>query len=312
MSIQVSQVDKPRSLTSPARAGVKDKGEEIEQLRQRLQVSRERMVTAAIAFCEGSISAGQLRAVRELLREQEEQLARLEETHVPALQEDPPPPKPIVPAVAEPQPGVSLDRLPVDAVPPELRDMLTSLEQKLIRLEEDFHQGRVNASQYRAIRRHYLEQRQVAIRLLQANPKSDRWQVVLQEGKTTFLLQLNEAVCRGVAFFDLRTRERIFLHGEIPPTSEEVAPMLETFSRPRQSLTQDRMFSTHADDGSALLLIPGRFTAALVAFSQDPPAWQVRAIREIHRNFEAANKVALERSQYRLLVFPDLTHFFRP
>ena len=51
------------------------------------------------------------------------------------------------------------------------------------RLEQDFQQGRINASQYRAIYRHYMEQREVALRLREKYPDSDRWRVVLEEGK---------------------------------------------------------------------------------------------------------------------------------
>jgi hypothetical protein len=48
-----------------------------------------------------------------------------------------------------------------------------------------------------------------------------------------------------------------------------------------------------------------------VAFSDEPPGWQVRALREVLRNFEAANNVALDRGERKALVFPNLNRFFR-
>jgi len=39
---------------------------EIQATLKRLEMARERLLSAAIAFCDGSISAGQLKAVREL------------------------------------------------------------------------------------------------------------------------------------------------------------------------------------------------------------------------------------------------------
>jgi hypothetical protein len=145
----------------------------------------------------------------------------------------------------------------------------------------------------------------------QTHPDSDRWKVVLEEGKTTFLLQLNEAAVRCVAFYDLRTRKLIFTQGDIPLEADDAISLLGTFGASEFNPKTGRMLATHADDGTALVLIPGRYTAALVSFSQDPPGWQVRALREVHRNFEAANKVALERGERRALVFPNLHRFVR-
>jgi hypothetical protein len=71
------------------------------------------------------------------------------------------------------------------------------------------------------------------------------------------------------------------------------------------------MFATKTDSGETLLLIPGSFTVSLAVFSQDPPAWQVRALREVHRNFEAANRSALQREKHGNLVYPDLSRFVK-
>ena len=307
--------------------------EELPEARARLERARERLLSAAVAFCDGSISEGQLRAVRELLREQETRVTQLEGVVTPPFVQEKseapvaPEPKPEE-AAAAPQVEAAEDRVEVtpaqveaadtgpleekvEDVPPDLDLMLSSLERKLLRLEQDFQQGRINASQYRAIRRHYLEQRQVAIRLRQAYPDSDRWRIVLEEGKTTFLMQLNEAECRSVALYDIDTRKRIFAQGAMPASAEEAMGLLRTFGSPGGGAPADRMFATRTEDGTALLLIPGRYTVALVVFSQDPPAWQVRALREVHSNFEIANRAALSRGERQSLIFPDLGRFVK-
>jgi hypothetical protein len=296
-----------------------DVSPELKAAYKHTEKALQRMLSAAIAFCDGAISAGQLKAVRELLREQELRLARLEGAYTPPFVSDTPPEQSdIDPEIITVPPLSQISQEPeqpiVHAVAQEgdeLSDMLASLDQKLARLEEDFQQGRINSAQYRAIRRHYKEQREVALRLRQAHPESDRWKVVLEEGKTTFLLQLNEAAVRCVAFYDLKTRKLIFTQGEIPTEADDAISLLGTFGASEFNPKTGRMMATHADDGTALVLIPGRFTAALVSFSQDPPGWQVRALREVHRNFEAANKAALQRGERRALVFPNLTRFVR-
>ncbi|NIS79461.1 MAG: hypothetical protein GTO14_04450 [Anaerolineales bacterium] len=281
-----------------------------------LEKARDRFLSAAIAFCDGSISEGQLRAARELLREWEQRVAGLEgQQPAPFLEEQPPPSAPLVPEVI---PTGSLTKETIEEVtfsdtdiPPDLKQRLDALDHKITRLEQDFQQGRINASQYRAVRRHYLQQREVALRMGKMHPESDRWQVVLEEGKTSFLMQLNEAACRSVGFYEVKSRERIFVEGEMPPSAEEAMTLLGTFGRPETDSSSSRMFATQIDDGSALLLIPGRSTVCLGVFSQSPPAWQVRALREVHRNFEAVNRATLNRDDFNNLVFPDLKRFVK-
>ncbi len=71
------------------------------------------------------------------------------------------------------------------------------------------------------------------------------------------------------------------------------------------------MYATRTDSGHTLLLIPGRYAAALVVFSEDPPSWQVRALREVLSNFEIANRVSLEKGNRQALIFPSLRRFVK-
>ncbi len=290
---------------------------------QKLERAQERMLSSAIAFCDGLISAGQLRAVRELLREQERTIDTLGGIQASPFMDDVPAvasPVQVAPEpapVAEPvsaQPVITEDLevpSPEDIEDPELRDRMEALDQKIARLEQDFQHGRINASQYRAIYRHYMEQREVALRLRQKYPDSDRWQIVLEEGKTRFLLQLNEATCYSVGLYAKDSRKRIFVHGDMPTSAEEAMGLLGTFGSSESGSQDDRMFATKTEGGETLLLIPGSFTVSLAVFSQDPPAWQVRALREVHRNFEAANRPSLQRGDTAKLIFPDLTRFVK-
>ena len=198
---------------------------ETQRAAEQVELARERMLSAALAFCDGTISAGQLRAVRELLREKESHLAELEQAEPLVFMEEDTseelvPDSPLAEAPLEGQLEIQTN----DA--PEMMGMLDALDEKLDRLEDDFQNGRINSSQYRAIRRHYQEQREVAMRLKESHPKSDRWRVVLEEGRTTFLMQLNEATCTCVALFDLETRERIFTQGDMPAAAEEAMDLV--------------------------------------------------------------------------------------
>lgn len=302
--------------------------DELTEARDKLEQARERFITASIAFCDGSISAGQLRASREMLRDKEQDYERIVGSHKPPFKEpDSAPFKEPEEESAAPQAEVDLPPPPPASEPiepledlkeeftgdidPELSRMLSVIRQKLTMLEQDFQQGRVNASQYRAIRRHYQEQSQVAQRLRAKFPESDRWRVVLEEGKTAFLMQLNEAACISIGFYGIQDRQRIYAQGQMPAAAEEAMALLGTFGSGEANTLEGRMFATKSDDGTSLLLIPGEFTLCLSVFSQDPPAWQVRALREVHRNFEGANRATLLRGDHQTLIFPDLSRFIK-
>lgn len=312
---EVETAQRPSTAPPAPKAGEETfASPEIQGALKRLEMARERLISAAIAFCDGSISAGQLKAVREFLREQDLQLTRLTGRQIPPFASELPPVKPeAIPEAPAPPPARPRDEpVPVGPIDPEIATQLESLDRKLEVLEENFTLGRINATQYEAIRHHYSEQREVALKLHAANPASDRWRVVLEEGKTVFLMQLNEAACRGFALYDIQTRARIFLEGTMGKSAEELMALLGTFGPPASGGSAGRMLATRTDDGMSLLLIPGQHTAALVTFSQDPPGWQVRALREVHRNFEAANHGALARGERTTLVFPDVGRIVKP
>jgi hypothetical protein len=307
-------------------------GEEILEGQEELahlQKARQRLYSAAIAYCEGHISAGQLRAVRELLRSHEQHYAEKGEVILPPFIEEltendevdiqaeiaesldaaVPPIQPIAP-LEPPTPDESLNE-PVEDPDDPMHEKLVTLEKKLGRLEEDIHAGRINPSQYQAVSKHYEEQRTVAIRLRDRHPGSDQWRVVLEDGKTNFLMQIHEAVCYGVAFYEYKSHELLYLEGRLPDRSTESISFLGAFGGPVAGDHSERMYATQSEDGTTLLLIPGKYSAALIAFSKEPPEWQARALREVHHNFEYANRTTFERGLTRSLVFPNLSNFIR-
>jgi hypothetical protein len=114
-----------------------------------------------------------------------------------------------------------------------------------------------------------------------------------------------------VAFFDYKSHELLYLEGRLPDRSTESISFLGAFGGPVAGDQSERMYATQSEDGTTLLLIPGQYSAALVAFSKEPPEWQARALREVHRNFEYANRTTFERGLTRSLIFPNLSNFIR-
>jgi hypothetical protein len=299
----------------------------------RLRNARQRLYSAAISFCEGHISEGQLRAMRELLREHEQQFIELGEINVPPFieeielgeisskpMEDPTELEEAaateIEAEIQESPLVSIsipepipEALPDEDLDPSIQEKLEKLENKIERLEEDIQKGRINPAQYRALQRHFKEQRSIALELHKKHPDSERWRVILEGGKTTFLMQVNEAVCHGISCFEYDTLRILFQEGQVPKGSEAGTGFLGAFSGPMLEEQAERMFGTQTEDGTALLLIPGQFSALLAAFSSEAPEWQARALREVHRNFEYINRAILCDGMDRPMILPDLSNF---
>jgi hypothetical protein len=313
MSAMTEKAQKTEKKAKRAASG--EKNVEYKEALDWLQRAKDKFLSAAIAFCDGSISEGQLRAARELLREWEQRVSKMEgEEAAPFVEDEPSTIHPLPPDVVttDTLPDITEEELTAEEdLPQDLKQSLAALEQKISRLEQDYQQGRINASQYRAVRRHYMQQREVALRMNKMHPESDRWQVVLEEGKTSYLMQLNEASCHAVGLYKINSRERIFIEGDMPTSAEEAMGLLGTFGSAEEEGKSSRMFATQIEDGSALLLIPGKRTVCLGVFSQSPPAWQVRALREVHRNFEVVNHATLENDKLDKLIFPDLTRFIK-
>jgi hypothetical protein len=301
----------------------------------RLQKARERLYTAAIAFCEGQISEGQLRALRELLREHEQHFVELGEINVPPFIDDldfgdvpleavkdeiesaaaiAPETTSEIPdshSVSTPMPEPIPQTPPHEDQDQSIREKLDTLEKKIQRLQDDIQKGRINPAQYRALQRHYEDQHSIAVQLHKKHPDSDRWRVILEDGKTSFLMQVNEAICYGISCFEYETQRILFHEGRMPKESETGTGFLGAFSGPMPEDKTEHMFSTQTEDGTSMLLIPGKYSTVLAAFSKEPPVWQARALREVHRNFEYINRATLRDGTDRPLVLPNLSNFMR-
>ena len=123
------------------------RAEALAEAEARVEMARSRLINAAIAFCDGGISAGQLRAVRELYREQATRLESLTRQavspFVQALPGSPETPPGKIPTAPLRPKGVQDTLLASNNLLPELAEMLTVLTQKVGRLEEDFKAGRI-------------------------------------------------------------------------------------------------------------------------------------------------------------------------
>lgn len=245
---------------------------------------------------------------------------------IPALHEDDPPAlSPIRPS-PQPDPN-SAPRAPLAPTPPErtpverqltpreqmqrAEEALINLRQKMARVAADFANGNLNQAQFDAIYARYSEQRAITERLLARNPESQAWQSVVQTGHTQFLKQHYAARPLSYAIYDQDTFECITVTGHVQIKQAQVEAVLIRLNAVIAQRGNPGPAHKQLPDGKCVLFVPGNYTTAVVIYSLEPATGQINRAKDMHNDFERANKRALTRHDYDTarMVFPHRALF---
>lgn len=170
----------------------------------------------------------------------------------------------------------------------------------------EFAAGKINRAQFNAIYGRYDEQRMIIERLLERNPDSSAWQQVVRSGHTSFLRDHFEARCMYYLVYRLNTPSPLMMGGPQQPNMAQIEPVLSALQkvekRPRAGLARKAL-----GDGHWLVLALGANALTIAMFNLEPSSSQVNHVRDLHNDFERANRSALERGTRTLekMVFPQ-------
>jgi hypothetical protein len=207
------------------------------------------------------------------------------------------PPTPKAPPPDEPTPKPPAQN-PVEA--------LEQLRQKMEEVATDFARGKINRAQFNAVYGRYNEQRDIIERLLQRDPENDAWRAVAAPGHTGFLIDQFEAHALYLLVFLHNQPRPLLWAGSQPPDGPTVIQMLKTLwsmqNRPKQGTARKE-----TKKGQWLLLTLGELAVTIVLFSLEPAVLQINRVRDMHADFERANRILLERgiTSPERLVFPQ-------
>ncbi|MBN1965518.1 MAG: hypothetical protein JW910_12785 [Anaerolineae bacterium] len=188
----------------------------------------------------------------------------------------------------------------------QAEEALINLRQKMARVAAEFAQGQLNRAQFDAIYGRYSEQRDITERLLARDPQSQAWQSVVQAGHTTFLKQHYEARVLAYAIYDQGTGDLVAAAGPLKLSSAQVGAVLARLQAIRQQRSDLGPALKKINDGRCVLFMPGELALTVAIFSLEPSAMQISRVKDIHVDFERANRYALEHRDYALerMVFP--------
>jgi hypothetical protein len=205
----------------------------------------------------------------------------------------------------------SRSMLPTDSEQPpdDPNEALDYLRRKMERLANDFADGRINRAQFNAIYGHYSEQRTIVERLLQRNPGSDAWRQVVTPGNTGFLRSHFEAQPVFFVVFRHHEPKPMTSGGEMTSQDRQQVERVLRALWKRQEI-QPGLARREMEDGRWLVVAVGEQAVTLVIFTLQPSAEKSNLVRDLHADFERANRLSLRRQQLpERMVFPQRSLF---
>lgn len=169
-----------------------------------------------------------------------------------------------------------------------------------------FARGEINRAQFNAVYGRYKEQRTLIERLIERDPDSSAWQQAAAPGHTDFLLRHFEARPLYYVIYALDAPRLLMTGGRTDPDFNRLQPVLNAlFQTPGRR--QGGIARKETGNGQWLLLAVGERAVTLVMFALEPSNGQIIQVRDLHAEFERANRDALARGTRSLerLVFPQ-------
>jgi hypothetical protein len=142
--------------------------------------------------------------------------------------------------------------------------------------------------------------------LIQRDPQNKTWKTVAAPGHTSFLRSHFEAHPTFYVVFRHHHPYPLIIGGTEPPRArEQVGKMLRTLwtmgDIPKSGLARKAI-----GGGGWMILAVGEYSATIVVFSLQPSTEQQDLVRDLHADFERANRVSLIRQlSPEKMVFPQ-------
>jgi hypothetical protein len=186
--------------------------------------------------------------------------------------------------------------------------MADELQAKIRQLVDDFARGAINRTQFHELYDRYHRQLTRIIQLT-ATP-ADLLAMSSEDREKTFDIKRRlTAKVIGVSIYGNQSGLPIETLGDFAIDPALLVPMLSSYRAATREIFSAGMRSTAMDNNQWLCFVPGNYTTLLALFSVEPSAMQLKSVEAMHRDFEDANKAALEKGDVdpSALAYPFLT-----
>jgi hypothetical protein len=220
----------------------------------------------------------------------------------PAVPDEPPALQPLQPL----QPEALLE--PEEDEPDDPQEALEIIRCKMEDAAAEFSEGKINRAQFSAIYKHYSEKRTIIEKLIERDPANDAWKHVAEEGHTTFLRSHFEARPIFYAIFLNDEQKPVMTGGkQIPSAVEQINKLLKAVWNAKGRPESGGLARKDLGDALWLALAVGTYGVTFVVYSLQPSVLQMNRLRDLHTDFERANRIPLERKTAtpERMVFPQ-------
>lgn len=182
---------------------------------------------------------------------------------------------------------------------------LEDIRAKMVDITYEYSSGALNAEQFNAMYRHYVEKRKIIELLIERDPQTDAWRRPASPGLTTYLRSQFEAKLLYVLVFRRGDHTPLLAMGQIPRSAaRQVYRLLNVM----WSLQNWRSGVARKAMGKKrwLIMVVGEHSYTITVFQMQPSTLQVNEVCDLQRDFERANRAALLRGDpASRMVFPQ-------
>jgi len=195
---------------------------------------------------------------------------------------------------------------PLDTMPENPQAALELLRRKMEIVANEFGEGKINRAQFNAIYGRYSEQRTIIETLLKRNPENPAWKQAAAPGHTSFLRQHFEARLGYYLVYQHNIPAPLMMGGKQQANMDQISSVLKSLwqmsKRPKIGLARKEM-----GGGQWLVLALGEYAVTLAMFMLEPSVAQATLVRDLHNDFERANRRSLSNGTRSLdrFVFPQ-------
>ena len=186
---------------------------------------------------------------------------------------------------------------------------IASVHAKMSKLVAEFAAGQINRTQFHHVYDRYQRQIMTVSQMItESDPEA--WREAIQESEDTFHIRKRlTAKALGMSIYDNESGIPIETLGEFSVDPALIVPMLSSYRSATAEMFRAGMRSTEMENGRWLCFVPGNFTTLIALFSLEPSENQLSTIERMHKDFELANRAALEgrRVDPSQLAYPFLS-----
>ena len=193
----------------------------------------------------------------------------------------------------------------------EAREYLRVLSDKMLKLADDFAQGRINRTQFEELYRHYVRERSTVLKMLQEQPATPAWKGAVTSGESMLIKRKHAAQPLGYAIYLNANNALMRSVGDFNMDRESLTPMLAAYRAATTELFGGGLKSGEIEGGRWICFVPGTYTTLIVLFSIEPARLQMEMLEQLHTHFERANQPAFEAGvpDATKLVYPHAAAF---